>query len=211
MTTISAEAVLRLREALYGQLGEVAEELTPIILSREREHADWSEPVARFDRTRALLDEIGWNERDPERDVAIDLDQHREVIIDALREALATEQHFMAEQGDHAAVQRQRAYARALTIETWAASVGLEVGVMPEQDRELIALGRTIRRLRTERHITERELAATTGVTPERLAAIEAGRFDPRYDALLALAYALNVKPSELVNCADAEAKAGDA
>lgn len=126
-TIIPAETVLRLRDALYVQLGEAAEELTSIVLSQGREHADWSEPVARFDRTRALLDEIGWNERDLERDVAIDVDQHRKVIIDALRDALATEHHFMAEPGDHAAAQRQRAHARALSIETWADSVGLEV------------------------------------------------------------------------------------
>jgi hypothetical protein len=127
MTTIPADAVLRLRDALYGYLGEVAEELASITHSQGREHADWSEPVARFDRTRALLDVAGWNERDPERDVTIDLDQHREVIGNALRDALATEHHFMAEQGDRAAAQRQRAYTRALTIETWAENVGLDV------------------------------------------------------------------------------------
>jgi hypothetical protein len=114
MTIIPADAVLRLRDALYSHLGEAAEELASIVRSQGREHADWSEPVARFDRTRAVLDVTGWN-------------QHREVIGDALRDALATERHFMAEQGDHAAGQRQRAYTRALTIETWAKNVGLEV------------------------------------------------------------------------------------
>lgn len=82
--------------------------------------------------------------------------------------------------------------------------------MMTYQDRELIALGRAIRQLRTDRNITEIELATTAGLTLGRLAAIEAGRFNLRLDVLLALAHGLNVKPSELVNHADAEAIAGD-
>jgi hypothetical protein len=78
MTTIPAEAVIRLREALYGQLGYIAEELASAARTPGHEINDeWSEPVARFDRTCALLDQIGWNEHDPEQDVEIDLDQHR--------------------------------------------------------------------------------------------------------------------------------------
>jgi hypothetical protein len=91
MTAIPAAAVLRLREALYSQLGKVAEELDQIVVSAGRAHDDWSEPVARFDRTRALLDVLGWNERDPELDVEIDLDRHRRVIVEALSEAPAPE------------------------------------------------------------------------------------------------------------------------
>lgn len=129
MTSIPAEAVLRLREALYSQLGYIADELAAIARTPGREINDeWSEPVACFDRTRALLDQIGWNERNPEQDAKIDLDQHRQVIRAALNDHLKIEHYLMSEQGDHAAGQRQRAHARALTIEAFMAAAGLEGG-----------------------------------------------------------------------------------
>jgi transcriptional regulator with XRE-family HTH domain len=82
---------------------------------------------------------------------------------------------------------------------------------MAEQDRELIALGRAVRQLRGERDISAGELAVAAGLTLARLNAIEAGRFDPRLDVLLALAHGLSIKPAELMRRADAEAKGGDA
>jgi transcriptional regulator with XRE-family HTH domain len=82
---------------------------------------------------------------------------------------------------------------------------------MPGQDRELIALGRAIRRLRTARHVSAAELAISAGLTQPGLEAIEAGRCDPRLDVLLALAHGLSVKPSELVKQTDAETTDGDA
>jgi transcriptional regulator with XRE-family HTH domain len=76
---------------------------------------------------------------------------------------------------------------------------------MGEHDRWLIALGRAIRQLRAERNISADELAAAAGLTSRRLDAIESGRFDPRYDVLLALARGLGVKAAELLGRADAE------
>lgn len=82
---------------------------------------------------------------------------------------------------------------------------------MAEHNRVLVALGRAIRKLRTERNISAGELAAAAGLKPARLDAIEAGRFDPPYDVFFALAVELGVKSSELVQRAEAEAKDGDA
>jgi transcriptional regulator with XRE-family HTH domain len=77
---------------------------------------------------------------------------------------------------------------------------------MAEQDPELLALGRTIRRLREQTNMTKGELAGAAGLTRGRLAAIEAGRHDPHLDELMALAEGLNIKPAELVGQADAGA-----
>jgi hypothetical protein len=127
MTTIPAAAVLRLREALYGQLGDVAEELASAGRTPGRKvHDEWYEPVARFDRTRALLDDIGWSELDPEPDVEIDLATHRQVIVTALSDQLEAERHLMAERGQAAEKQRQQARCHALTIESFMATTGLE-------------------------------------------------------------------------------------
>lgn len=82
---------------------------------------------------------------------------------------------------------------------------------MAEPDGQLIALGRSLRQLREERSISRDELATTTGLAPSRLYAIEAGRFDPPYDLLLALAAGLRVKLGALISRATAETKAGDA
>jgi uncharacterized protein YaiL (DUF2058 family) len=82
--------------------------------------------VARFDRTRALLDAIGWSEHDPEPDVEIDLETHREVIVTALSDQLEAERHLSAEQGQAAEKQRQRARCHALTIESFMTATGLE-------------------------------------------------------------------------------------
>jgi hypothetical protein len=126
--TIPADAVLQLRGALYSELGDVAEELASAVRPPEREASDeWPKLVARFDRTRAVLDVIGWTERDPERDVEIDLDLHRRVIVDALSDALEGERDLMLEEGDAAKEQREHAGQRAKVIEAFAASVGLEV------------------------------------------------------------------------------------
>lgn len=78
-------------------------------------------------------------------------------------------------------------------------------------DNALIALGRAVRELRTEKSLNADELAAAAGLTPKRLDAIEAARFDPAYDELLALADELRVTPSALVNRADAATKNGNA
>jgi hypothetical protein len=128
MTTIPAEAVLRLREALYGELGDVAEELASVSRRpRARQQRDkWAQHLARFDRNRALLDEIGWVQRDPERDTEIDLARHRQAIVEALTAALESERHLMAEQGARAEQQRRNAHARAVTIESFMAAAGLD-------------------------------------------------------------------------------------
>jgi hypothetical protein len=129
MTKIPADAVLRLREALYGQIGDVAEDLATATRQPAREaREEWTEPVARFDRTRALLDEIGWNERDPERSAEVDVDQHRQVIVEALSAQLESEHHLMSERGPAAAQQRHRARNYARTIEALMAAVGLDGG-----------------------------------------------------------------------------------
>jgi len=84
MSTIPADIMRELRDALYHQLGAIAED----IASAPRESgelAEWAPPVGRFERTRALLDLIGWEARDPEL-ATLDIDCHRAVIEQALGE-----------------------------------------------------------------------------------------------------------------------------
>jgi transcriptional regulator with XRE-family HTH domain len=71
---------------------------------------------------------------------------------------------------------------------------------MTTDKQELIALGRTIREVRRERSIKPGDLAAGAGIVPSHLAAIEAGKSDPSYDVLLALARGLSIEPGALVD-----------
>lgn len=88
---------------------------------------------------------------------------------------------------------------------TSVAMTAAEVAEMVEHDRALIALGQRVRRLRENRNMSEQELAGAAGLMVRRLDSIEAGRFDLRYDELMALADALGVKSAELVGCDEDE------
>jgi transcriptional regulator with XRE-family HTH domain len=68
----------------------------------------------------------------------------------------------------------------------------------------LIALGRAVRELRTEKNLSAGELAAAARLTLRRLGGIEAGRVDPTLDTVLAIAEGLGVRPFVLVGRADA-------
>jgi transcriptional regulator with XRE-family HTH domain len=70
---------------------------------------------------------------------------------------------------------------------------------------ELIALGRTIRRLRQAQHLTIAALASKAGLSANQPGAIELGHGNPTFTTLSALAGALGVTPSELVRAAEAE------
>jgi transcriptional regulator with XRE-family HTH domain len=70
----------------------------------------------------------------------------------------------------------------------------------PTQQTKLVALGRVVRRLREERHISVGALADAAGLSPTRLDAIEGGQLDPTYDVLLGLADALGIEPAVLVS-----------
>jgi transcriptional regulator with XRE-family HTH domain len=65
--------------------------------------------------------------------------------------------------------------------------------------RDLALLGRAVRELREQRRLSQAQLATATGVAERRIGALEAGRLDPDYVLLVALARALGVRPVALV------------
>jgi hypothetical protein len=134
-TIIPAEVVRELRGALYHQLGRAAEDIASAYSEPGHGNPDeWSEPIARFERIRALLDRIGRSARDPERDITVS-DHHRQAVAAALSNDLEIEHSMMKEPGDAAAGQRERARARALMIEAFAESVGLDLNAETAEHR----------------------------------------------------------------------------
>jgi len=70
-------------------------------------------------------------------------------------------------------------------------------------DADLLTLGRAIRRMREQVSMTADDLAAATGMSTQRLAALETGRLDPTYDLLLVVVEGLGVRLSALLALAE--------
>lgn len=81
-----------------------------------------------------------------------------------------------------------------VTLAQAASTFGL--GASP-QDRLRRELGRQIRLERAQRNWTLRDLSETSGVSVSQLSSIERGAHLPSIESLLAIASALDVKPSE--------------
>ena len=64
---------------------------------------------------------------------------------------------------------------------------------------ELIRFGQTIRQVREREGISVAELAARTGIDAQQISALEAGRFDPPFDVMIALADGIGVRLSALI------------
>ena len=62
-----------------------------------------------------------------------------------------------------------------------------------ENRTELIRLGEQLRRVREQQRLTVVDLADRCGLSPTRIAKIEAGLIDPRFDVLVALSDGLGV------------------
>lgn len=75
--------------------------------------------------------------------------------------------------------------------------------------QELLALGEAIRHERNRRSLSVDALARTVRVETSRLLAVEAGELDPDYDLLIALAEALDIRPSRFVTRAEAQGNPG--
>jgi transcriptional regulator with XRE-family HTH domain len=64
---------------------------------------------------------------------------------------------------------------------------------------ELLRLGEAIRQVREQQRLSVADLAARSGIAAQRISKVEAGRLDPTYDVLIALADGLGVRLSTLV------------
>jgi transcriptional regulator with XRE-family HTH domain len=64
---------------------------------------------------------------------------------------------------------------------------------------ELLRLADTFRQVREQQRLSVTELAARAGIDVQQIIALEAGRLDPGYDVLIALAYGMGVRVSTLV------------
>jgi transcriptional regulator with XRE-family HTH domain len=61
-------------------------------------------------------------------------------------------------------------------------------------------IGKSVRRLRIERFMSQAELSKVAGVSPAHLGRIERNEHDPHLSTIRKIAEALSVDPSELVD-----------
>jgi transcriptional regulator with XRE-family HTH domain len=64
---------------------------------------------------------------------------------------------------------------------------------------ELTRFGQSIRQVREREGISVAELATRAGVDAQQIKALEAGRFDPPFDMMIALADGIGVRLSALI------------
>ena len=68
------------------------------------------------------------------------------------------------------------------------------------------ATGAVIKRLRSERHISQEVLSGLAGIARSHLAMIESGKKQANFETVWKLAFAFNMQPHELVELIEAEA-----
>jgi transcriptional regulator with XRE-family HTH domain len=68
-----------------------------------------------------------------------------------------------------------------------------------DERAELARFGERFRQVRERQRVSVADLAARTGIAAQRIGDLEAGRFDPTYDVMIALAGGMGVRVSSLV------------
>jgi hypothetical protein len=129
--TIPARIVRYLREALHSQLGVAAEDIGQV--SHEGGSARpvlYAEPIERFDRTRALLDLIGWKQESDESPAIVNLAGHRQALLTALQAQVETERNMVSDDPTLKGAEKQIVCARrrVADLEQFLALAGLSLG-----------------------------------------------------------------------------------
>ena len=118
---IPGDVVVLLRSALYTWLARAGSDLESACSLEDP--GDVAPIVAEFDRTRALLDAIGWDKQQADG-VEVDLAAHGQTITDALADELEHWQLTATELRTTSEAHRELAGIHAHTVETFLA--GLE-------------------------------------------------------------------------------------
>lgn len=175
-----------LRESLHCELGKAGEEIAAASSRTDRlQHPEYyEEPLAHLDRTRALLDQIGWKQEPHE--VRVDLREHQQAILEALRlEALVVEDQLhdsmgtdaeRAQDGEspqHATHARQATALREFVTYVEAQVSTLEPSRLPKVVHSSTELGKEIRARRRELQLSKKDLSDVTGASPEIIGELE--------------------------------------
>ena len=82
----------------------------------------------------------------------------------------------------------------------WYAIYDVETSIALKQEEITMTVGENIRRIRQERHLTQRQLGEIVGASEAYIRAYESGRRNPKPASLEKIAEALAVNPEVLAN-----------
>jgi hypothetical protein len=118
--------VPHMRDALQIGAGRAAEAISAASERLGRmDHGEWFlEPRVDFEQHAALLDVIGWDSKGSREGAKIDLDQHRVTLVEALREHIKSERHFIKPSEN--AEDRRASEQNVAEVESWLAEAGLK-------------------------------------------------------------------------------------
>jgi hypothetical protein len=135
MLTVPAEMAEHLRNGLHSGIGDAAETIAQIVAETDREqHPEWyREPLAHFDRVRALLDVSGWSATDPAVEVSVDLCEHRQAILDALGVAMIVGDADLKEAETVGTAKGKATIRRVLALGEFVAAVGAQANTLGER------------------------------------------------------------------------------
>ncbi|HEV3319487.1 MAG TPA: hypothetical protein VG053_07120 [Solirubrobacteraceae bacterium] len=135
MLTVPAEMAEHLRSGLHSGIGDAAETIAQVVGEAGREqHPEWyREPLAHFDRVRALLDLIGWSATDPAVGVSVDLSEHRQAILDALGVAMIVGDADLKEAETVGTAKGKATIRRVLALGEFVAAVGAQANTLGER------------------------------------------------------------------------------
>jgi DNA-binding XRE family transcriptional regulator len=197
---VPAEMVTYLRDGLLSEIVDAASHVQGAGTHTEKmSKPGWyREPLAFFDRHRALMDLIGWEDTDTQADVYIDLQEHREAVLEALRSRL---NYTNDELREGMRVEAERATAgeppqdetlteRVLALREWGAAVeaqanALTPSISPVPVYSSAEVGRAVRARRRKLELTKKRLAELAGVDRTTVSELERDGNAPLELALL--------------------------
>lgn len=118
-TTIPAQVMVLLREALYTELERACED-APDTMPEAGERSGWADVLEWIDGARGALDVIGWDAPAEQQDMTVPLDT---AMIEALEADAELWDWLSNHRRNTSAEERKRARAKAETIQRFLATI----------------------------------------------------------------------------------------
>jgi DNA-binding XRE family transcriptional regulator len=197
---IPAEMVTCLRDGLLSEIVDATSNVhhagthTPTM----SKPGWYREPLAYFDRHRVLMDLIGWEYTDTQAEVQIDLQEHRDAVLEALRSRLNYTDDELREgmrvEAERATAgeppQDEKLTERVLALREWGAAIEAQARALAPSSSPVTVhfsaeVGRAVRARRREVELSKKRLAELAGVDRAAVSDLERDGDAPLGIALL--------------------------
>lgn len=188
LLAVPAAIVPYLRDGLHSEIGTAVEEISVVTWEEGRaEHPEWyGEPIEHLDRVRRLLDLVGWSANSKPGEIQIDVREHSQLILAALKTELSMVDGQLRESAQIDAEraargeppQRETTAQRMIALREFVAVVEGRIDTSgPERSpvaiHSPIELGEAIRSRRRDMQLSRKQLSAMTAVPPKTIRELE--------------------------------------